>query len=296
MHQFLNYDQPLFRPPSEANSLIIQITIGCSQNTCGFCSMYKMKRFRIRPVQDIFNELSRIPIAFRQRIRRIFLADGDALIYPQKSLVAILDYLINYFPQLGRITMYSSPNSLKNKSTKDLQALKKKRLSTLYFGLESGDPQTLALAGKGYTPKEMLTLCQKAQDAGLKMSITAILGLAGFERSTEHARATAKWINKLSPRYFSLLTLFQLQNDVYFDSIQPLTNGQILEEALAIVKVLQPHRTILRSNHVSNILHLAGSYPKDLKKIIRQAESTLIVMKKNPTWFNQVPEYDNEIH
>ncbi len=192
--------------------------------------------------------------------------------------------------------MYASPNSLKSKSKGDLRVLKQKRLNTLYFGLESGDTQTLALAGKGHTPKEMLTLCQKAQDVGLKMSITAILGLAGLKRSKEHAKATSEWINNLSPRYFSLLTLFQLQNDVYFNSIQPLTNGQILEEALAIVLALHPHRTILRSNHVSNILHLAGSYPKDREKIIQQAKLTLVEVKKHPTWFDQVPVYDNELY
>ncbi len=289
------YDEPVFRPPSEANSFILQITLGCSQNRCGFCSMYKMKKFTIRPVQDIMDEISRHSPSHRNRIRRIFLADGDALIYPQNDLVALLDFLSANLPHLTRIGIYASPNSLKSKTRNDFKVLRQKRLTTLYFGLESGDPQTLALTGKGYAPEEMLTLCQKAQDAGLKISITAILGLAGLKRSRQHAKATAEWVNQLSPRYFSLLTLFQLENDTYFESIHPLTNGQLLEEALTIVKNLHPERTILRSNHVSNLLHLAGSYPKDREKIILQAETAISEARRHSGWFNQLPENNNEV-
>ncbi|MCP3931658.1 MAG: radical SAM protein [Bacteroidetes bacterium] len=291
----LRYDEPVFRPPSEANSLILQISLGCSQNKCGFCSMYKMKKFTIRPLQNILDEIKSIPPIIRKSVRRIFLADGDALVYPQKELVTLLTSLGAYFPQLARIGIYASPNSLRSKDLKDLKVLKKKRVSILYFGLESGDPQTLRLARKGFDPKQMLLLCQKAQDAGLKMSITAILGLAGSKRSREHATKTAEWITLLSPRYFSLLTLFQIGNDKFFDLIQPLTNGQLLEEALIIVENLHPHRTILRSNHVSNFLHLSGSYPKDRKNIIRQAEMAISEAKKHTEWYSQPPENTSDM-
>lgn len=288
---YFDYVEPVFRPPSEARSLILQITIGCSQNQCKFCGMYKMKQFRVRPVSEIIAEISRIPELQRHHIQRVFLADGDALVYPQEGLVKILDLVNEAFPQLTRIGVYASPKSLTTKSKLDLKALKSKKLSILYFGLESGDPETLEKTEKGFHPEQMLTLCQNAQSAGMKLSITAILGLAGQERSAEHALATADWINRLSPLYFSLLTMFRRHNDSYFDLIQPLTNGGIIQEALRIVQHLHPEKTILRSNHVSNILNLAGSYPKDREKLIAQAQAALDMARQHPEWFSQVPDY-----
>ncbi len=286
----LPYDPPVFRPPSEAGSLILQLTLGCSHNRCSFCEMYKTKRFTIRPHREIIEEISNLRPFVREKVRRIFLADGDALIYPQKGLVDLLDFFKEAFPHVTRIGMYASPNSLKTKSLNDLKILKEKNLNTLYFGLESGDPDTLVLANKGYNPHEMLTLCKKAQDAGIKMSITAILGLAGKNHSQQHAKATAMWINKLSPRYFSLLTLFQADNDDFLSKIAPMTNGELLEEALCLVRNLHPLQTILRSNHVSNALHLSGRYPKDRENIILQAETALAEAQKSPDWFSQLTE------
>jgi hypothetical protein len=253
--------------------------------------MYKMKRFRIRKADEILSEIHTVPLQDRTLIKRVFLADGDALVYPQKGLITILDALNGMFPNLNRVGIYASPKSLTTKSVDELASLREKKLKILYFGLESGDAETLQKAIKGYEPDEMLTLCQKAHRAGLKLSVMAILGLAGREHSAEHAAATAEWINALSPLYFSLLTLFRRGNDDYFKSIEPLSNGEILEEALAIVRGLKPQKTILRSNHVSNILHLSGTYPKDREKIIAQAEAALTEAKKHPDWFNEVPDY-----
>ncbi len=291
MFHYFNYDEPVFRPPSEAKSLILQITTGCSQNQCLFCGMYKMKRFRVRPTDEILSEIHSIIIHDRPQIKRVFLADGDALVYPQLGLIRILEELNLIFPNLNRVGIYASPKGLITKSTEEMELLREKKLKILYFGLESGDAETLRKAKKGYEPDEMLALCLKAQQAGLKISVMAILGLAGRERSAEHAAATAEWINSLSPRYFSLLTLFRRGNDDYFNSIEPLSNGEILEEALEIVRRLKPQKTILRSNHVSNILHLSGTYPKDLEKIIAQAETALVEAKSHPGWFNEVPDY-----
>ncbi|MEE4252512.1 MAG: radical SAM protein [Desulfuromusa sp.] len=288
---YFNYEEPVFRPPSEGRSLILQITIGCSQNQCHFCGMYKMKQFQIRPVADIAAEIEAIPRDHRYHYKRIFLADGDALIYPQQELVEILDLLNNKFPNLNRVGIYASPKSLTTKEVEDLQQLKSRKLHILYFGLESGDALTLEAVNKGYRPEVMLELCRKAQVAGLKLSITAILGLAGRVRSHEHAIATAEWITQLSPEYFSLLTMFQRHNDAYFEQIEPLTNGEIIEEALTIVKNLKPHKTILRSNHVSNILNLAGSYPKDRDRLIAQTEAALAEARSRPDWFALIPDY-----
>ncbi len=291
---YFSYEEPVFRPPSEARSLILQITIGCSQNQCRFCGMYKMKQFRLRSVVDIAAEIEAIPELHRNQYQRIFLADGDALVYPQAGLVEILDLLQLKFVNLTRIGIYASPKSLTTKSVEELQQLKSRKLRILYLGLESGDAATLKLTNKGYSPEQILELCQKAKRAGIKLSITAILGLAGRLRSREHAVATAEWINQLSPEYFSLLTMFRRHNDSYFELIEPLKNGEIIEEALLIVQHLHPQRTILRSNHVSNILNLAGSYPKDRERIIVETEAALAEARSHSDWFNQVPDYGEE--
>ena len=293
---YFDYVEPVFRPPSEARSMIFQITIGCSQNHCRFCGMYKMKQFRVRPVEEVAAEISAIPEQHRQFYQRVFLADGDALVYPQPGLLQILDLLAENFPNLTRVGAYASPNSLTTKSVTELAQLKAKKLRILYFGLESGDPQTLQLVNKGFAPQMMLELCRNAQQAGIKLSVTGILGLAGRVRSAEHAAATAEWINRLSPEYFSLLTMFKRHNDDYFEQIEPLTNGEIIEEALATVRQLNPKKCILRSNHVSNILNLAGSYPKDRERLIQQAEAALAEARRHPQWASQVPDYGEEYY
>ncbi len=295
MYWFFDYDQPLFRPPSEARSLIFQITLGCSRNRCTFCGMYKMKDFRLRPVQQIEAEIRRIPEAHRAQVRRIFLADGDALIYPQEGLLQILALLNEAFPALTRVGSYASPNALAGKSVEELAALRERRLRILYFGLESGDDATLELVDKGYDSAEMERLCQKALAAGMKLSVTAILGLAGRARSREHALATADWVNRVSPHYFSLLTMFRRNNEEHFARIEQLSNGEVLEEALLLVRHLNPRGTILRSNHVSNALQLAGSYPKDRDAVIAQAEQALVLARRYPDWYQSVPAYEEEV-
>lgn len=291
MHYYFDYEEPVFRPPSEAHSLILQATIGCSQNTCGFCGMYKMKHFRLRSVAEVLAEVALIPVRRREQIQRVFLADGDALVYPQQGLVEMLDRLAQVLPALMRVGIYASPNSLTTKTVEELALLRQKMLRIIYFGLESGDGPTLELVRKGYAPERMLELCTRAKQAGIKISVTAILGLAGRARTAEHAQATADWITALSPEYFSLLTMFRRHNAAYFDDIAPLTNGEIIQEALAVVRRLNPTRTILRSNHVSNILNLEGSYPKDRDRIIAQAESALIQARRHPQWFDSIPDY-----
>jgi radical SAM superfamily enzyme YgiQ (UPF0313 family) len=290
------YEQPLFRPPSEANSLIIQATVGCSQNQCRFCGMYKGKSFRVRPVGEMIAEIQSVAPRHRAYVQRVFIADGDALVYPQEGLETILDALVETFPRLTRVGAYASPKSLTTKTVEELSILQGKKLRILYFGLESGDPDTLRLVNKGYEPGEMLELCRKAQAAEIKLSVTAILGLAGRARSAEHAAATADWINQLSPEYFSLLTMFRRHNDDYFSRISPLSHGEILQEALAMLKALNPHKTILRSNHVSNFLNLAGSYPKDRLRLMETAEVALKEAQLHPAWFAEVPDYQEEYY
>lgn len=291
MFNYFDYIPPVFRPPSEANSLIIQATVGCSQNQCSFCGMYKTKRFHVRPVEDILAELDTIPLGERGLVRRVFIGDGDGLVYPQEGLKTLLDTLNTMLPNLNRVGAYASPRSLHLKDSAELEELRARKLRIIYFGLESGDNPTLELANKGYTAESMLKHCRKAQNAGMKISVTAILGLAGRARSAEHARATAAWINALSPAYFSLLTLFRRHNEKFFSLIDPLSNGEILEEASIVVKYLHPHKTILRSNHVSNILNLAGTYPKDRERLVEDCSHALEKARRLPEWFNSVPGY-----
>ena len=296
MYYFLNYEEPLFRPPSEARSLILQATIGCSQNQCRFCGMYKMKRFRIRSVEELADDLAHLPMDIRQSVQRVFLADGDALIYPFDGLVDVLDLLQRQLPALTRVSSYASPRSLVSKTLEELRQLRSRKLRILYFGLESGDDETLRLANKGYDAQTMREQALKARQAGMKLSVTAILGLAGRQRSHEHALATAAWVNAVSPEYFSLLTMFHRHNEAFYRSIEPLSHGEILQETVEMLEHLDPQRTILRSNHVSNFLNLAGSYPKDRQALLDTARQALERGRQNPCWFEEIPAYQEQMY
>lgn len=290
------YVEPLFRPPSEAASLIFQITLGCSRNRCAFCGMYKGKQFRIRPVSEIVGEINGISEQYRSRIDRVFLADGDALVYPFDGLMEILGHLQATFPHLTRVGSYASPASLAGKSADQLKALREQRLRILYFGLESGDDETLAAIDKGCDSGEMARLALMAREAGMKLSVTAILGLAGRTRSLAHARATAEWVNRVNPEYFSLLTLFHRHNEGFVAGLDQCTRRELLSEAREMLSVLCPARTILRSNHVSNFINLAGSYPKDRLRLIDDLDAALARAEGYPGFLDQVPEYAEEYY
>jgi radical SAM superfamily enzyme YgiQ (UPF0313 family) len=290
------YIEPVFRPPSEARSLIFQITVGCSQNHCTFCGMYAGKRFHIRPTEEILAEINGIPLHYRQMVSRVFLADGDALVYPMIGLVRILDALAVVFPLLTRVASYASPNSLTTKSPAELQLLREKKLRILYFGLESGDDRTLTAINKGFTADRMAELAIMAREAGMKLSVTAIMGLAGRERSLEHARATAAWINRVNPEYFSLLTLFHRHNEEFVRSLVLCTRRELMCEAREMLLQLKPTRTILRSNHISNFLNLAGSYPRDRQRLIEDVEHAMMDAERYPEFLDAVPEYQEEYY
>ncbi len=290
------YEEPLFRPPSEARSLIFQITIGCSQNHCTFCGMYKGKQFRLKPVAEVLAEIAAIPERYRGGVDRVFLADGDALVYPFEGLCSILDALITTFPALNRVGAYASPRSLTTKSGEELITLREKRLRMLYLGLESGDDEMLRTINKGFDSDTMAQLALKARWAGMKLSVTAILGLAGKGRSREHARATAAWVNRVNPEYFSLLTLFRRHNDDFIRGVIPCSHRELFQEVREMVALLSPARTILRSNHVSNFLNLAGSYPKDRERIISQVDAAMKEAERIPGFLDEVPEYGEEYY
>ena len=293
---YFNYEEPVFRPPSEARSLIIQASIGCSQNHCTFCGMYKMKQFRVRPLAEVLGEVASVPVSHRPLVQRVFLGDGDGLVCPQEGLVAILDALTAAFPNLNRVGAYASPRSLTTKTVEDLEELCRKKLRILYFGLESGDNVTLQRVSKGFCSDEMAELALKARQAGMKLSVTAILGLAGRGRSKEHARATAEWVNRVNPEYFSLLTLFHRHNDDFVRTLDQCSRRELMREAREIVAHLNPAKTILRSNHVSNFLNLAGSYPKDRERLVADVDAALVRAERIPGFLDGIPEYAEEYY
>jgi radical SAM superfamily enzyme YgiQ (UPF0313 family) len=290
------YVEPVFRPPSESHSLIFQITVGCSQNQCAFCGMYKNKQFHTRSVEEILAEIATIPAMHRPRVERVFLADGDALVYPFEGLITILDALSATFPALTRVGSYASPNSLTTKTLEQLQLLQKKKLRILYFGLESGDDATLKQIGKGFSADRMAELALMAREAGMKLSVTAIIGLAGRPRSLEHARATASWINRVNPEYFSLLTLFHRHNEPFVRSLDQCNRRELMLEARELLCHLAPNKTILRSNHVSNFLTLAGSYPKHQKRLIEDVDRAMRQAERLTDFLDQIPAYEEEYY
>ncbi|MBN1886168.1 MAG: radical SAM protein [Candidatus Krumholzibacteriota bacterium] len=266
------YDEPLYRPPSEAESLILQATIGCSHNRCRFCYMYKGKRFRARPWEDLCREIDEAA-AVLPGVRRVFLADGDALALPVDCLVRILEHIGVSFPALQRVSAYATPQNLLRRTVGDLERLRELKLAILYYGIESGDPGVLARIDKGATPDEMADGCARASAAGLKLSATVILGLGGRKGSDRHARETASLVNRIRPRYLSALTLmlgpraddFAREMGEGFAFNTPMDD---LAELRTLVDCLDVDRCIFRSNHASNRLPLAGTLRKDRERLI----------------------------
>ena len=275
----LRYEEPVYRPPSEAESLILQATIGCSHNGCAFCYMYKEKSFRAKPWDELKAE---IDYAARRwpGTRRIFLADGDAFVLGTDRLELVLDSLGASFPKLQRVTAYATPRNLLSKSTQEMKRLREKGLTILYYGVESGDRELLQMIGKGASPDEMVEGCSRARDAGIKLSVTVIIGLGGREGSLRHARSTAELLNRIQPRYLSALTLMlgpfgkeyqsRMRPDFTFNS--PLDD---VRELHGIVSRLETEKCIFRSNHASNYLPLKGTLMRDRERLLAEMEKAI---------------------
>jgi radical SAM superfamily enzyme YgiQ (UPF0313 family) len=274
-----NYIEPVYRPPSEAASLIFQVTEGCSHNGCLFCYMYRDKRFHVKPWEEVKAEIDEAA-ALVPHVRRVFLADGDAFVLPAGSLGRILDHLYGSFPQLQRVTAYATPGNLLKKSVAEMKLLADKGLTILYYGVETGDPELLMKIGKGATPDEMAEGCRRATEAGLKLSVTVILGLGGRKLSLRHARNTAKLLNRIRPRYLSALTLMlgpcgseyaaSMGSDFEFTSAV-----EDVAELRELVSGLETDKCIFRSNHASNYLALAGTLLGDKERLLAEIDAAL---------------------
>ncbi len=273
----LAYDMPLWRPPSEGNNLIIQATIGCSFNGCSFCSMYKTKDYRARPLEDVFADMDAAARMWPDA-HRVFLADGDALALPTDALLRILERLAATFPALRRVTSYATPINLNHKSVDELRALKDNRLTQVYFGVESGSDEILKRIRKGATQKTMISALENARAAGLKVSATVILGLGGRGLWREHIDGTAELINAAPPTYLSTLQLYLDDSVVddfmtrfarYGDPFKWQDDDGVLAEQERLLAGLDPASPVIfRSNHASNCLALAGNLPRDRDRMM----------------------------
>lgn len=270
----LNYDYPLYRPPSEANSMIFQVTLGCSFNKCSFCNMYRTKDYSERPWDEIKMEID-LSSKYYPDTKRIFLADGDALNLSTERLVQIIEYLYKKFPNIERVSSYAMPKNLLQKSDKDLKKLKNAGLSMFYVGIESGNDVVLKKVTKGATFKTIIESCNKAMNNDYILSCMVILGLGGTTYSKEHIIDTAKVLGEVSPNFVGALNL-QLEDGVYEEFMtkyaEPFTflnDAQILDELEVLVSNINPKREIIfRANHASNVYSIKGTLPQDKLKII----------------------------
>ncbi len=264
----MRYHGAVIRPPSEASSLIVQVTYGCSNNTCDFCGTYLDKPFAVRPFGEVVDDVTALPATVRQRVQRVFLADGDALALSPRKLGDILDLLHRALPNLERVSSYANARNLLAKSAPELAELRAGGLELLYVGLESGDDQTLADIHKGMTVAEQIEGCRRATEAGLELSVTAILGLAGAARSPEHGRATGAALSAIDPRYIGILTLMltpgtAMERRVASGVLVLPDSIGMLRELREIVAGTDVTRCTFRSNHASNYLPVGGELPRD---------------------------------
>ena len=275
----MRYSGRVFRPPSEARSLIVQVTYGCSHNTCCFCDMYKEKRFTIRPLQEVLEDFA-MARQYYGHVRRVFLADGDALMRKQEDLEIILDYIRETFPECERVTSYASPGSIHAKTPEQLVTLREKGLEMVYMGLESGSDAVLELMQKGHTAAAIIAAGQKVRAAGIKLSVTAISGLGGQAMWQTHAVETGKAFSAMKPEYIGILTLMQepgtpLVEWIRRGEFKVLTPTQILQETALMLRNIDSEGSVFRMNHASNYLNLRGTLNEDTEAMLARIEAGL---------------------
>ena len=276
----IDYQGSLYRPPSEANSLILQATLGCSYNECTFCGMYREKRFRVRPLAELQREIAWAREELGSSVHKVFLADGDALVAKASFLGQILDDLREAFPNLRRVSCYASPQSLQIRSVEDMAALREKGLTQYYLGIETGHDQVLLDLRKGVDAAEMIRVANKAQEAGVKLSTMILLGAGGHALSRDHARESARVVSEISPRFVSTLVMTPVENTPLFEQdqrgeVDHLSPIELAAELREFLSHLDLSGSIFRSNHASNYLTLAGNLPRDQAAMVSALDEVL---------------------
>lgn len=272
----LVYDYPLYRPPSESQSLIFQVTLGCSFNKCSFCNMYRTKEYSERPIDEIDREID-LMANYYPETKRIFLADGDALNLETTKLIHILSKIRKKFNNLERISSYSMPKNLLEKPHDELKSLEQAGLDMVYLGIESGNNTVLKKVTKGATSKMIVDSCKKAKDTGFILSCMIILGLGGKNYSQVHAEDTSKIINEIEPNYIGALTLYMepaIEREFYTkfkEPFIPLDDLGVLDELNSLINGINvTGNVIFRANHASNVYSIGGTLPKDKPAILQK--------------------------
>ena len=276
----IRYEGSLYRPPSEGRSLILQATIGCSYNECSFCGMYRDKRFRVRPLEELLRDIAWARDEHGGDVRKVFLADGDALMAKARHLHSILDALRDAFPKLRRVSCYASPQSLQVRSVDEMRALHGAGLTLYYLGIESGHDAVLKRLVKGVDAAEMIRVAGKASEAGVALSTMILLGAGGRALSQEHARESARVVNAIQPRFVSTLVMTPVEDTPLWeedrrgevDHLEPI---ELAAELRAFVADLELRGSVFRSNHASNYLALSGTLPKDKQTLIDSLDDVL---------------------
>ena len=269
----------IYRPPGEAWSLLLQLTIGCSHNRCSFCAMYSEKKFRVRPIEDVFADIDEAAQMYPET-RRIFICDGDALSAGYDKFLAVCKRINERFPRLGRIAAYVNARDILELSHDQLRQLRSMRFSLAYLGLESGSDRVLDMINKGASSEDMVNMIKHAEACGIKISVIALLGIGGRSLSAEHAAETTRVLNEMQPKRLSFLNTIilpktalniQTQNGKF----KPLTDREIVKELRTIIAELDLKSTVFRANHTSNLIALEGRMPRDKQSMLEQIDKAL---------------------
>ncbi|HVP11778.1 MAG TPA: radical SAM protein [Phycisphaerae bacterium] len=287
----MRYVEPVFRPPSEASSFLLQATVGCSWNHCTYCAMYRSKRFLVRPLAEILEDIAMAGQAFGGQVRKVFVLDGDALAMDLELWESILQALRTTFPKLRRVSCYATALNLLAKSQRELERLRELGLRLLYIGPESGDDVTLKRIAKGATSADHAEAAAKARAAGLRQSVIFLLGAGGADRTVEHATASARLASAMDPEYLSALTLMLVPSTPIYElaesgRFQLPDIDALLRELRVMVAEAAVSACIFRSNHASNYLPIGGRLPQDREVILQQIDAALAgEMPVRPEWY-----------
>lgn len=287
----INYHEPLFRPPSEAHSLILQVSLGCAWNKCAFCEMYSSKTFTLRKEKDVFADIEAMS-PYANNYRKVFLADGNAMVLSFDKLSRILDQLHATFPRLTRVSAYAIPKDIAAKTDDELQALAAKGLKLLYVGIESGDDELLGRINKGEDFASTSHALQRARKAGIKLSVMILNGLGGKNYSQQHAINSAKVVNEIQPEFLSTLVLSYPYGEAHFmkkfdGEFIPLDTIGLIAEMKVFIENLNLSQTVFRSDHASNYLILRGNFPRDKQEMLNRINAVLddpANAKLRPEW------------